>query len=1230
MRPRATILTTLAALALWALPPAAPAAAAQGSPWWQLLTGSRPTNLRVAPDDTEVQEVKTTKVLGSFAAAVEVGGEVVGCLGTGALGGQCTAQTGFAPGQTAAELEEMLEGRYGEGGVEVSEGSIGGEPFLITTPGRWVPPVALRPLALGAAVIGSASVKVASEGSGRLVITLTNLGNGPLDAGEVPLEIADALPEGALAYAAQAEAGWNTKVNEAGVHVPNLLPCKLPSTALVECSFEGEIRPYEAIEVEVLVAIEGSAAGGEAGRVTVSGGDAPEESAIQTLNLSDAPVPFGLEQFSMQAEEAGGPEASAPPAGAHPFQLTTTVLANSGPQEGPDRTLQSPIAQPALPRNLRFTLPAGLVGNVSGLPTCDLAVFLYANSNLVNECPDEAAIGVAAVTIQGFPFGLARLTVPVFNLPASQGEPARFGLMVAGAPTLIDTSVDPQDGYRITAEVRNVPQTIKFLGSTTTLWGTPGAKSHDASRGWNCAYTRPDVIPGECEEPKERKESPFLRMPVSCASPLDFEAAFEPWNVPPGSVVARAPYADAPLGGCNHEPFDPALSLAPTSKAAAAAAGLQAQVTMPGSGLANPKPGAVSEAQFKRAEVTLPAGMTINPSAAEGLAVCSQADYARERYDSGPGEGCPEASKIGTVEISTPLLEEDVEGALYQATPYENPTGGLVAVYLVARAPARGVLVRQVGAVEPDPADGRLRTVFDDVPQLPFSSFKLRFREGGRAPLITPPGCGTFHTTARFVPWSALDPDNPAPGEVIERSAPFVIERGPNGGDCPTGPAPFHPDFEAGTENNRAASYSPFLMRITRKDGEGDLTKLSQVLPPGVLGKIAGVPYCPESGIARAQSRTGPHGGAEERNDPSCPAQSKVGRTVAGAGAGNDLTYVSGSLYLAGPYHGDPLSVVSITPALAGPFDAGTVVVRFALTLNPVSGEVELDGQASDPIPHILKGIPLSLRDLRAYVDRPDFTLNATSCEEEQTRATLWGGGTVLSPTPDTPVELTARYQAAGCRALGFKPRLAIRLKGGTRRGAHPALRAVVTPRRGDANFSRALVTLPHSAFLEQAHIRTVCTRVQFAAGPGNGARCPKGSVYGHAKAWSPLLDEPLEGPVFLRSSNHNLPDLVVALHGIVDLDLSARIDSVHGGIRSTFSKIPDAPVSRFVLAMQGAKKGLIVNSRNLCAKPKRNRADAALRGQNGRRDNTKPLLRAVSCAKAKRRAHRGHRRRGR
>jgi hypothetical protein len=324
------------------------------------------------------------------------------------------------------------------------------------------------------------------------------------------------------------------------------------------------------------------------------------------------------------------------------------------------------------------------------------------------------------------------------------------------------------------------------------------------------------------------------------------------------------------------------------------------------------------------------------------------------------------------------------------------------------------------------------------------------------------------------------------------------------------------------------------------------------------------------------------------------------------------LTYVPGSIYLAGPYKGDPLSVVAITPAVAGPFDAGTVLVREALTLNPETAEVEVDGAASDPIPHILKGIPLKVRDLRIYVDRNDFILNPTSCDPSSAKATLFGAYlNVFDPSDDRPVDLSSRYQAANCLNLGFKPRLSLKLNGGTKRGGHPALRAVLNANPGDANIGSAVVTLPTSAFLDQAHIRTICTRVQFAA-----KACPKGAEYGYAKATTPLLDEALEGPVYLRSSNHKLPDLVAALHGIVDVNVVGRIDSFHGGIRSSFETVPDAPVTSFVLTMQGAKKGLVVNSRDLCARPAK--ADALFTGQNGVADHFHPLLKPDCGGKPK------------
>jgi hypothetical protein len=478
--------------------------------------------------------------------------------------------------------------------------------------------------------------------------------------------------------------------------------------------------------------------------------------------------------------------------------------------------------------------------------------------------------------------------------------------------------------------------------------------------------------------------------------------------------------------------------------------------------------------------------------------------------------------------------------------------------------------------------------------------------------LVTPPACGSYETVAKLYPWSN-------PSVPTTSTATFQIDHGIRGGACPPGGIPpFEPNFQAGAINNDAGSFSPFNMRLIREDGEQDMTKFSAVLPPGELGSLAGVGKCPDSAVAIAKAKTG----KQELASPSCPASSLIGHSSAGAGVGSVLTYVGGNIYLGGPYHGAPLSVISITPAVAGPFDVGTVVVQLGLTLNPKTAEVEVDGARSDPIPHILKGIVLKLRDLRVYVDRKNFTLNPTDCGQFQAKSALFGAYlNVFDPSDDKAANLSTPYQAANCANLGFKPNLALSLKGGTVRGAHPALTGTYRPRPGDANLKGLVLRLPHSAFLDQAHIRTICTRVQYAASGGNGAGCPAASVYGKAKAFTPLLDEPLEGPVVLRSSNHNLPDFVASLHGIVDVEVVARIDSKHGGIRASFSELPDAPISKVVVQMQGAKKGLIINSTNLCAAE--NHANAGFEGHNGKRSSSKPVVEAVGCGAKRPRSHR-------
>jgi len=1228
MSKRLASLATLAAvtMVLVVLPSASASAA---SPWWQVLTGARPTSMWEPTDN--VQEIQTQMIefapgLEGVAMGIEVNGKVVGCLGTQNPFGTaiCEGLIHFPPQASAAELEATLEAAFGTDQVVVSGGPVGGAPFLITVPDRGEPAIQMIP-GTGAVnpFAGSAKAKLISPGgSGRLVLTLTNLGDAPLDATTTPLTVVDKLPEGVIASGAEAFAGVQ------GIAGP--VECAIAAADEVSCSFEDELPSYEAIEIEVLASLTGSPpAAGAAGEVTVSGGNGPTVSVPQTVKVGAEPTPFGIERFSTQSEEEGG--ASTTQAGGHPFQLTNTVQLNSGALlPAPSRT-DVAIEQPAIPRNLRFPLPPGLVGNATVMAQCDMSTFL-GTGILLNSCPDASAIGVASVTvIESATFGLIREAVPVFNLPPGQGEPARFGFMPAGDPVIIDTSVDPDNGYRVTAAVRNTTQLVQFLSSTVSLWGTPGDPRHDSARGWNCTYKLTNL--GPCQRPPSLPETAFLRQPVSCASPLAFGMELEPWNAPIGSVVDTSSSTSDPMVGCNRVPFDPKIASTATSKLAENPSGLDFELTMPNSGLLNPA--GIAEGQAKKVEVTLPKGVTINPSEGEGLVGCSPAAYARETASSAPGEGCPEAAKIGEVQVSTPLLKEEAHGSLYVATPHDNPSNSLIALYMVARIPERGILIKQAGKVAADPKTGQLTTTFDDLPQLPFDTFRLHFREGGRAPLVTPPICGTFQTEARFTPWSAADPNNPSPEEVVTRSAPFTIERGVNGGACPSaGTPPFKPGLDAGTLNNAAGRYSPFNLRLTRNDGEQEFTRFSIKLPPGITGKLAGIPFCSDAQIAAAKARTGPNGGQEELESPSCPAASQVGRTLVGAGVGSLLTYVPGKIYLAAPYNGSALSIAAITAAKVGPFDLGTVVIRQALKINPETAEVFIDPTGSDPIPHVIQGIVVHARDIRAYVDRPDFVLNPTSCERTSTASTLLGSGLdFASDADDQPVTVTSPFQAADCANLGFAPKLALSLKGGTKRGAHPAFKAVLRARPGDANIGRAQVTLPHSEFLENAHIKTICTRVQFAQGSFPGEKCPQGSIYGYARAITPLLDEPIQGPVFLRSSSHPLPDLVAALHsGRIDVNLVGRIDSVKGGrIRNTFESVPDAPVTKFTLTMQGGKKGLLVNSTNLCKQT--HRAIADFTGQNGKKRVFKPKLQP-KCAKqakqkARGKAHSTHRRAG-
>jgi len=915
---------------------------------------------------------------------------------------------------------------------------------------------------------------------------------------------------------------------------------------------------------------------------------------------ASAQAAFGLSELSVAFTEADGSPARQ--AGSHPYAMTTSFRVNS--KEHPEKGV--PVVDGAL-RDLDVTMPAGFVGNPTAVPRCETIDFLTANSlGHPTSCADASALGILTVEVGGGTGQSGKETVPVYSLRPSPGEAAKVGFVVAETPIAFGVGIAEAHPYNVVARLRNTSQITEVLSSVLTIWGNPADPDHDEQRG-DCAY---GDFPGSC--PANIPVKPFLTLPRSCGGPLQTHFwALSWWSGDPvhaGPPEEFEASVETPgMIGCSKLDFSPTQASLPTTDRAESPSGLDFSLTVDDEGIVNPK--GVAQSDIEDATVFFPVGITANPSLAEGLVACSPADLANETLASVPGQGCPSASKVGTVEVETPALEEQtLHGALYIAsqddptTPQpgaENPFDALIAQYVVIKDPELGLIVKQAGVLEPDPRTGQLLATFSDIPPFPLSSVRLRLREGGRSPLITPPTCGTYVTQATFTP--SADPADP-----LEAPSSFQITRGVGGGPCPSGSQPFDPGFRAGSLNNSAGAYSSFHMRLTRRDGDQDLTRFDATLPPGLLAKLAGVESCPDAAIAAAKAKTG----RAELASSSCPPGSQIGIAWGGAGVGSQLTYVPGKLYLAGPFGGAPLSVVGIVPAVAGPFDVGTVVVRQALQVDPKTGVVKVDGARSDPIPHILAGIPLRVRDIRVEVDRPQFTLNPTDCSPFATAAQIWGGGVDLfSTADDSPVARSSRFQAANCAQLGFKPRLSLSLDGGTKRGGHPALRTVYRPRPGDANLAGAVVRLPRSAFLDQGHIRTICTRVQFAADA-----CPAGAIYGQVTARTPLLAEPLSGPAFLRSSDNKLPDLVFDLHGLVDVEVSVRIDSVKGGIRATVEDSPDAPLSKAVISMQGARKGLIVNSRDLCAGT--SRARVQLSAQNGKRRSIRPAVRAAGCGK--------------
>ena len=901
-------------------------------------------------------------------------------------------------------------------------------------------------------------------------------------------------------------------------------------------------------------------------------------------------------------------------AGAHPdgtiaFFYRKTDLPGTGTiAQNPDGNARTVVVK----------LPPGIVGSPTNMPQCTALEV----QNLPPDCGPETQLGTASLQIGNF-----NTTYPIYNTEARDTITAEF--IIGGVARQFNIPIAARgrtnSDYGVDTLTLTIPVELSFYGASVTLWGVPWSEVHDKfriagensgngatnSNYWKTGYP---VSEQESYDPSWGPIKPFVTNPTRCngEEPLT-RLETDSWQNPGAFVIEDTP---APiLTGCDKLEFDPSITLRPSVDVADSPSGLDVTLSTPqnddppasipgNSDLAHDPDDAngapaywrtdagLASAHLKNTTVHLPAGTSFNPAAANGLRGCTtdqigltavspKVTFNNEKVT------CPDTSKIGTLQINSPLLPDPLLGAVYAAPQNDNPfPGSLTAIYLVAQDDERGLSVKLPGKVDLNPATGQISTTFLDNPQLPFDDFILHLKTGPRAPLNTPATCGQFENAADLIPWSF--PDSGSQPTIHD---PFPIAAMPNGLSCVTQPEDrtFKPGFEAGSTSTKAASYTDFVLNVTRRDGEQEISGVALDMAPGLTANLSETPYCPEADIAAARSKSG----LEETEAASCPAASYIGRVDTLAGAGPLPLPTEGRLYLSGPYDSDgagpkplsPLSVTTIVPAIAGgvpgnpAFDLGNVVIRTGVNLEPQTAQVHID---TTDVPYIVGGVPLRIRRVAVKLDKPGFMLNPTNCEAMAVGGAINGSADPLAKADDILAQVSSRFQVDGCKDLPFKPKLSLEVRGAAKRGAYQQLSATLTPRPGDANLKSISVTLPHAIFLAQNHINTICTRVQFAA-----KQCPEGSIYGFARAHTPLLKDPLEGPVYLRSSSNPLPDLVLGLSGQVGLDVVGRIDSVNAGIRNSFEVAPDAPVSKFELTMKGGKKSLLVNSQNLCFKTK-------------------------------------------
>jgi hypothetical protein len=908
---------------------------------------------------------------------------------------------------------------------------------------------------------------------------------------------------------------------------------------VVQCFLPEQVAPDESVRMFIHVsAPEGTEALTDVAAVEGGASNAP---TVVAHNQLGGPQPqFGVASFTALASGPDGrPETQA---GGHPYEFTTRVDFDSEFKVAPDTSFRVSAVQD--PRDVVVDLPAGFVGTALATPRCTFAEFSTRVNGGISGCPADTVVG----HIFTEPQTGSSIAGPLYNMVPQRGEPAEFAFIDAlSGPHVMFTNLAPSDaGYVLRTTVPEISQ-VPLTDVSVTFYGNPATKTNSGSA-----------------------PRPLFTNPSACGEDMSATLHVDSWQNPgshspdgspnlsdPRWVTVRSapPEEGAPapvVAGCDRLRFQASMSLQPDTTVADSPAGLDIDLKVPQPGDFN----ALATPPLRNAEVQLPAGVSLNPGAANGLAACSPAEIDLASADP---PSCPPASNIGTVEVSSPLVPSPLHGSVFVASQRDNPFGTLFALYLVVNDPQTGVIAKIPGRLSLDPSDGRITTIFENTPQLPFSDLKVHLEGATHGVLATPEACGSYTASAQLSPWSA--PDS---GPAVNPFDSFSFDSG-----CVSG---FSPSFTAGSAVPRAGSYTPLLLSFSRSDTDQELSSVSVTLPPGLLAKVSGVQRCSDTELAAA---AGNPSGAAEMAAPHCPAASLIGAVTAGSGPGPAPIFVTGKAFLTGPYEGAPFGVAAVIPALAGPFDLGVVVVRSALHIDPTDGHVTV---SSDPFPTMLNatGVPVRLKRVDISIDRPEFTFNPTSCEERSI-------GASFTSTAGRTSSQAARFQIGGCGELPFHPSFTAATSGRTSKLDGASLTVRVTQRPGEANIRKVSLQLPPVFPSRLTTLQKACSDAQFNQNP---AGCPPGSNIGSATATTPILAVPLTGPAYLVSHGASaFPDVEFVLQGEgVRIILDGKTDIKKGITYSRFETVPDAPISSFETVLPKGPHSVLAALGNLCA----------------------------------------------